>query len=172
VIAWQVPPATDPDWFVLKRVGEVLGGNNASRWNTALMKTAGVAASVNVGLDNGVGPNLLTAQVNLAPGKDPSQVLPLMEPDLDLIGREGIPKDEMERNETNGLRRRAFQMVTTLVRSQVFAQFLASYRQIDAVNDWERAERSVTNEDVKRVTKKYLTANKRMVFMVLPEAAR
>jgi serine/threonine protein kinase len=165
---WQAPAATDPDWFVLKRVAEVLGGNSAARWTNLLMKTAGVAAGVNVGLDSSAGPNLLTASVTLAPGKDPAQIVPLMDQDLETIARDGIPRDEMERNETNALRRRAFQLVTTLARSQVFAQFLGSYRQVDAVNDWERAERSVTNDDVKRITKKYLVPARRIIVTVMP----
>jgi predicted Zn-dependent peptidase len=169
---WQAPAATDPDWFVLKRVAEVLGGNSAARWTNLLMKTAGVAAGVNVVLDSSAGPNLLTASVTLAPGKDPAQIVPLMDQDLETIARAGIPKDEMERNETDALRRRAFQLVTTLARSQVFAQFLGSYRQIDAVNDWERAERSVTNDDVKRITKKYLVPARRIIVTVMPEGKK
>src|SRR5262249_38534098 len=148
--------------------GEGVGGKKGEGWTKRVMKAAGVAANVNVGLDLSAGPNLLTASVTLAPGKDPAQIVPLMDQDLETIARDGIPRDEMERNETNALRRRAFQLVTTLARSQVLAQFLGSYRQIDAVNDWARAGRSVTNDDVKRITKKSLVPARRIIVTVRP----
>jgi predicted Zn-dependent peptidase/predicted Ser/Thr protein kinase len=170
LIAWHVPAATDPDFFALKRLGEVLGGSNAGRMNNTLVKTAGVAAQVVVGLDSSAGPNLISIQVMMAPGKDPAQVIPLVDQEIETVAREGVAKDELERNEINGLRRRAFQLVTTTIRAQVFAQFLVADRRIDRANDWEREERRVTNDDVKRVTRKYLTPATRTVMIVMPGA--
>ena len=54
------------------------------------------------------------------------------------------------------MRRRAFQLVTTTVRAQVFAITLVADRRLSAVNDWESEERRITNGDVKQVTRKYL----------------
>ena len=64
--------------------------------------------------------------------------------------------------------RRAFSLITTSVRAQVLAQYLAAYGQLDGVNDWESHERSVTSEDVKRVARKYLTEGNRTVLTVVP----
>ena len=169
LLAWQVPSATDADWFTLKRAGEVLGGSNAARLNNALIKTAGVAASVSVNMADSAGPNLFVTQVVMAPGKDPAQVLPLVDQELEALARDGVPKDEMERNQTNSLRRRAFQLVTTTVRAQVFAQYLG-YGELDMVNQYERAEARVTTDEVKRVVRKYLAPAKRTVFTVMPGA--
>jgi predicted Zn-dependent peptidase len=170
LVAWQAPPAMDPDWFPLKRVGEVLGGSASARLNNALIKTAGIAANVVVTLDSSAGPNLLLTQVVMAPGKDPAQVTPLIDQEIEAIVRDGVPKGEMERNETNALRRRAFQMVTTAVRAQLFATFLVAYQKLDSVNNWERAERTLTNDEVKRVTRKYLTSATRTVLTISPGA--
>ena len=52
----------------------------------------------------------------------------------------------------------------------VFVQFLATYRHVEGVNNWERDERRVTNDDVMRVTKKYLTPANRIVMTMMPEA--
>ena len=43
IISWQVPPATDPDWFPLMRLAELLGGNSGARLQNSLVKTAAIA---------------------------------------------------------------------------------------------------------------------------------
>jgi serine/threonine protein kinase len=168
LMAWRTPDPMNADWMPIKRVGEVLGGNSAARLNNALIKTAGVATTVACSLDTSAGPNLLLVQVVMAPGKDPSQVLPLVDQEIESISRDGLTPQEMERHETDALRRRAFQMVTTTVRAQVFAQFLAGYHHLESVNNWEAAERRVSNGDVKRVTKKYLNLAGRTVLTISP----
>jgi predicted Zn-dependent peptidase len=169
-VAWQVPAATEPDWFVVKRLGEVLGGTSAARLNSSLVKNAGVASSVAVLLADSAGPNPLIAELIIAPGKDPAQAESLLYQEIETIARDGVPPDELERIATDALRRRAFQLVTTTVRAQVFAQFLTVFGRLDAVNDWEREERRVTSEDVKRIARKYLTPANRTVLLAMPGA--
>lgn len=168
IAAWQVPPVADPDWFVVMRLAEVLGGNGAARLQNSLVKTASVASSVTVGMEETVGPNLFVVQMLVAPGKDPAQAEALVYQEIDRIVREGVPRDEMERIETDELRRRAFQLVTTNARAQTFAQFLTCYRSIEGVNNWERQVRRVAIDDVKRVARKYLTPARRTVLTLNP----
>jgi predicted Zn-dependent peptidase len=168
-VAWRVPSATDPDWFAIKRLGEVLGGTGAARLNNSLVKTAGVASGAVVQLGDSAGPNPLVAELIIAPGKDPAQAESLMYQEIETIARDGVPAEEMERTATDALRRRAFQLVTTTIRAQVFAQFLA-FGKLDTVNDWERQERGISSEDIKRVARKYLTPANRTVMTVMPGA--
>jgi predicted Zn-dependent peptidase len=84
------------------------------------------------------------------------------------VSREGVSREEMERVETDALRRRAFQLVTTSARAQVFVWFLTCHGQLDAVNEWERQRRRVGNDDVKRVALKYLTPAHRTVMTLTP----
>jgi zinc protease len=168
VIAWRVPAATDPDWFAIKRLGEVLGGTSAARLHTSLIKTSSVASSLSVGLEDSAGPNLLLVQLITAPGKDLAQAESLVYKEIAAIERDGVPKEELERAATDALRRRAFSLVTTTVRAQVFAQSLVAYGQISAVNDWDRQEGRVTSDEVKRVARKYLTPANRTVMILTP----
>ena len=170
MMAWQAPPSADADWFAIERLGEALGGTTASRLPNSLVKTAGVASTVVVGLQSTAGPNLLAVQVLVAPGKDTAQIEKLVYDEIDRIGREGIPQEEMERLETEAIRRRAFQLVTTSVRAQFIAQIAASFGQADMVNDWDRQVYRITSDDVKRVAKKYLTVANRTVMIVSPGA--
>jgi len=168
VVAWQVPRGLEPDWFAIKVLCEVLGLNGATRLQNSLVKTASVASSATVGLEESAGPNLMMVQVLLAPGKDPAQAERMVYEEIDRVVREGVSREEIERAETDSLRRRAFNLVTTTSRAQVFTAFLAIYGQMEAVNDWERQVRRIGSDDLKRVARKYLTPAKRTVLIVNP----
>jgi zinc protease len=168
IIAWQVPAATETDWYAIHGLAEVLGGNGGARLPNALVKTASVASSALVGLDESAGPNLLTVQLLLAPGKDPAQAERMVYEEIDRVAREGVPKEEMERVETNSLRRRTIQLVTTQVRAVLFVDVLSRVGKIDAVNDRERQVRAIGSADLKRVALKYLTPARRTVLILNP----
>jgi len=136
----------------------------------SLVKTAGVATTATIGLEESAGPNMLVVQVLLAPGKDPAQAEKMVYEEIDRVAREGVSKEELERVATDSLRRRAFQLVTTSIRAQVFGQFLTVYGQLEAVNNWEKQTRRVGIDDVKRVARKYLTPANRTVMLLKPGA--
>jgi zinc protease len=170
LMVWNTPSATDPDWFAVKRLGEVLGASEAARLQTALVKGAGVAAGVQLNLEDTAGPNLFAVILVVAPGKDPAQAEKLALQEMDRISREGVTQDELDRFETDALRRRALQFVSTVQRSVIFAIFQTGYQRLEAVNAWEQAESKVTSEDVRRVAQKYFTPANRSVIVVTPEA--
>ena len=167
-MAWQVPKGMDPDWFALKGLSDVLGGNVASRLQNSLVKTAGVANTASTGLEASAGPNLLIVQVLVASGKDPAQAERMVYEEIDRVAREGVPKEEVERVKTDYLRKRTFALVTTAARAQVFSDFLSIYGRLEAVNDWERQVRRIGSDDLKRVARKYLTPANRTVMIVTP----
>jgi len=166
MIAYHVPGCKDADWMPIKRLSEVLGATSAARLPDSLVKTAGVSSNVSVQLGDSVGPNVLYVEIIVAPGKDAAQAESFAYQEIEKIAREGVPADEMERTATDALRRRAFQMVTTVVRSQLIAQFLANYGKADAMNQWEKVERRITSDEVKRVAAKYLVPANRTVLTV------
>ncbi|MEO8370724.1 MAG: insulinase family protein, partial [Candidatus Solibacter sp.] len=168
IISWRVPPVTDADWFPLMCVGEVLGGNTAARLQNSLIKTAAIATVAQVGLENSAGPNLFVFQLMIAPGKDAAQAETLAYEEVDRIGREGVGEDEIQRVRTDSLRRHAFGLVPGNLRAQEFALSLISDGRLDSVNEWEKKVRSVTSEDLQRVTRRYLTPARRTVFLNTP----
>jgi zinc protease len=169
MLAWRVPPITDPDWFILERITEILGSNNASRLQSALVSGAGVASSIGVSLDDSAGPNLLWVWLVIPPGKDPNQAEKLCYQEIEHLTREGVSREELERLKTDALRRRVFSLVTTFSRAYLFVRFLAA-GQLNAVNEWERVEHRISSEDVRRVALKYFTASNRSVLIVTPNA--
>jgi zinc protease len=168
LVAWRIPKALEPDWFVMKALADVLGGSGGSRLQNSLVKTASVATSATVGVDESAGPNLLLVQVLLGPGKDPAQAEKMVYEEIDRVARDGVSKEEIERVETASLRRRTFLLVTTATRAQIFSQFLTAFGRLEGVNDWEKQVRRIGSDDLKRVARKYLTPANRTVMIVNP----
>jgi zinc protease len=172
VVSWRIPKATDPDWFYLKTLSEVLGEDDAARLQTALVKNAGVVADVQAGAEDSEGPNILSVEIFVAKGKDPSQAESLLYREVERIAREGVPADELERVTMAATRSRVFQLVSTAARSTVFAYFLTGYRALPRVNDWESGEKLVKSDDIRRVAAKYLTPENRTVLVATPRAGQ
>jgi serine/threonine protein kinase len=168
LISWRVPAATDPDWFAVKRLGEALGGNDAARLQTTLVNNTGLAGGVLVNLENSNGPNLLTAQVTMAAGKDPAAAERAIYDEIDRIAKDGIPAAELDTLATDARRRRAFQLVTTVARGALMAQFLTSFGKLDAINEWERMESTVSSDTVRQMARKYFAPSGRTVLLVNP----
>jgi predicted Zn-dependent peptidase len=167
-IAWRAPSATDPDWFVIKRLAEVLGANEAARLHVALVKNAGIASTAVMNLTDSAGPNLLAAVAILAPGKDPAQAERMVYEEIDRIAREGVPQAELDVYATDAIRRRAFQLVSKASRAVLIAQFLTAYNQLEFVNRWEDAESRVSRQSVQEMAKKYFAPSNRTVLVVKP----
>jgi predicted Zn-dependent peptidase len=168
--SWRVPAATDPDWFVVKRLGEALGANDAARLHTALIKNAGVASSVLVNLEDTAGPNLLSVQVVVAPGKDPSQVESILHQEIDRIAREGLGREELDSLAADALRRRAFLLVSRASTAALMAQFLTAYDRLESINRWESEESRVSGDIVRQMAAKYFAPSNRTVLIVNPPA--
>lgn len=171
-IAYQVPSATDPDWFVIKRFGEIMGANEAARLPVALVKNAGVASNAIVNMEDSAGPNLFTVIAIVAPGKDPAQVERLVYEEIERVAREGVPQAELEVLATDALRRRAFQTVPKATRAAMMAFFSTAYDDVGVMNKWEREESRVSRSSVQEVAKKYFTPANRTVLIVNPGGQR
>lgn len=171
-ISYRVPSATDPDWFVIKRLGEVLGANEAARIPAALVKNAGVASQAVVNMEDSAGPNLFSVVAIVAPGKDPAQVERLVYEEIDRAGREGVPQAELDVFATDALRRRAFQLVPKATRAVIMAMFTTAYDDLEQVNRWEREESRVSRESVQEMAKKYFAPSNRTVLIVNPGGQR
>ena len=91
--------------------------------------------------------------------------------EIDRIGREGVPQEEMDRLRTEALRRRALQMVTTTSRADTFVQLFGAAAPADLINRWEDREHSISSEDLRRVVKKYLGIGQRTTIIVMPPGA-
>jgi zinc protease len=169
LIAWRVPPPSDPDWFTLFTLCEVLAANDAARLQAALVKGSGVASIVTMDIENNSAPDLIVSQVVALAGKDLGQVESLFYKEIDRVAREGVTQEEIERAQTEALRVRSLSMVTTTARAVMLSQTLAVQDHPEGINDWERLAKRATSDEIRRVAAKYFTPANRSVLVVLPK---
>jgi predicted Zn-dependent peptidase len=168
IVSWRMPARKDPDWFPSKRLADVLGADDAARLHTSLVKNAAVSSGVSVSLEETAGPNLLTVSAFVAAGKEPAQVEQLVYAEIERIAREGVPAQELNRIATDARRRRAFDMVQTSSRALTMAEWLATYGNVDGINEWERLDSRISSDDVRRIAQKYFIPGNRTVLVALP----
>jgi predicted Zn-dependent peptidase len=168
IVSWRMPARNHPDWFPSKRLADVLGADDAARLHTSLVKNAAVSSGVSVTLDETAGPNLLIVYAYVAPGKEPAQVEQLVYAEIERIAREGVTEKEMNRIATDARRRRTFDMVQTSSRALTMAEWLATYGNVDGINEWERLDSRISSDDVRRIAQKYFTPGNRTVLVALP----
>jgi predicted Zn-dependent peptidase len=168
MIAWRIPPPSDPDWFVLFALGNLLAGNQTSRFQSTLIKGSGVATDMQFSPETNSGANLLLINLVGAPGKDLAQVEAAAYQEIDRIGREGVPQGELDRMWTDQARQRAMSLVTTNYRGLAFARVLSTSNHPEGLNEWMSQARKVTSESLQRIVKKYFTPANRTVLYVYP----
>jgi predicted Zn-dependent peptidase len=172
MISWRVPPPSDPDWFALLTLCEVLAANDAARLQLALVRDSGVASTVGIDMEDNLAPDLLIALVLALPGKDLGQVESLFYKEIERVAREGVTPAEIDRAQTDALRIRALGMVTTTARGLALSRLLAVHDHPEGINDWERLARHATSDELRRVAAKYLTPANRSVLVVLPTGGK
>ena len=170
LVSWRLPARNDPDWFAALRLADVLGGDDAARLITSLVKNAGVASGVSLSIDESAGPNLLALSAFVAAGKDPAQVEQMIYAEIERIAKEGVPAQELERQATGERRQHAFDLVSTHSRAAAIAEWMATYGGTDGINEWERRNAQVSSDDVRRVAQKYFAPSNRTVLLALPAA--
>src|SRR5579872_1117638 len=171
LLCWPVASASNSkDWFALKALGDVLWGTEAARL-PMMARGAGIASGVEGSLGTSGGPNYFWIALIAVPGKDLGQLEKMALQEIERIAREGVPADEMERIRMNGLRNRAMEFVTSVNRAIVMGQLKSLGFDPEALNGWEEDEKRLTGDELRRVAKQYLTANKAVV-VVNPEASK
>lgn len=160
-------PATDPDYFALVLLGDILGDGTTSRLYQALVEKR-LATSAGGGEDENLGPGLFTLSMNLPTAGDPARAETALNAEIERIGKEGVTDDEMrtalagERiSEIRGLQ-------TALGRAARLSLYGALFKDPGRVNTILPRLQAVTPADIQRVAAKYLVPANRSVVLTLP----
>lgn len=170
LVSYPVAPISNPDWYALDSLRQLLAVGSAARLRTSLVDGAGVAFSIESELSASAGPNDFWLALVSAPGKDLAQIEQMAFAEIDKIAAQGVSADDLERLRSEALRNRAMSMVSTAARAVQLAQFKLSINDPEAVNEREDYVRKLTGARVQEVAKKYLTAANRTVIEVMPGA--
>lgn len=165
---WAIPPSGEADHYALVIASMLLGDGESSRLHRALVRERSLAVEAGAEVGNHRGPDMLEVDVRLSGGAKPAEALKLVESQIGDVARLG-PSDEDMKKLKNRIRARLlFGLQSNYARAQRLAEF-ELYRGDAALLNQELDKfLAVTKDDVKRVTAKYLTVNRRSLVEVKP----
>jgi len=160
-IRWHAVPSVHKDVPVLTVLQTVLNGD-VGRLKKNLVLANGPATSATAQLDDRKYEGMFEIDGECKDGRTPEQVENAVYTELDRIGKDGVPEDE--------LRAAKNRFLTTTYR-QLDGNFfmMLRYGVADARGDWRLADQrpnqvqDVSSADVQRVVKKYFTRENRAV---------
>src|SRR3954470_3746880 len=170
LVGYKAPGQDDPDWAVLEIVATLLAGCPSARLYRGLVIDREAASSVDAQLTPFRDPSLLRLAVTAARGPSADEILGMI--DRELASMAADPPSRAEVEKAKAIAETDFW--TSLVDVDGKAEAIGHYE--TALGDFRKlsvlAERlaQVTTEDVARVVRTYLTANRRTIVIAEPEA--
>jgi len=165
---WAIPASGEADHYALALAAMLLGDGESSRLHRVLVREKSVAVEASADVYGRRGPDMLEIEVRLASNAKAADATKLVEAQIAEIAKSGPSDDEMKKLHNRVRARFLFGLQSNFARAQRLAEFelyRGDAKLLDAEPDKFLA---VTKEDVKRVTAKYLTVNRRNMVEVKP----
>ncbi len=174
-VAWKIAERGSPDQAPFAVLAEVLAGGDASRMYQGLVKGKEMALNIDFlfGLTGPFeydGPTLLTLFALYKPNVTSEQLIAEMDAQIAKIVADGVSDAELARVKTGMLADWNNGNESLLSRADNLAIFQALWGDAKVINQVPGWIEGVTSDDLKRVAKKYLTAENRTVIDRKPKA--
>lgn len=169
LLAYHTPEAKHPDYYALDLLSSVLSQGKSSRLNKALVLDSAIASRVSTNFGEAIDPNLFYIYGIAGRGISAEKLEKSIEYQLDLIAREGITDEELQKLKNQKLMEfyRTMETINGKANSLgTYELFFGDYKKLyEAPSLYEK----VTKADIQRVAKTYLTERNRTVGYLLPE---
>jgi zinc protease len=171
-MAFRLPPASDPDIPVLNVISQILSTGQSSRLYRSLVRDKQIAVAAQGGnFDLRLGGMFFFFGIANA-GKDPALVEKALQEEVVRLQNEPVTDAELVKAKNQVLNGLVFGRLSTEAKASALGEADLMYGDPGAVNQEFEKAANVTATDIQRVAKKYFGAERRNVFMVLPEAMK
>ena len=170
MIAWRGPQASHPDTLVLDVLQYALSVGQSSRLVKRLVFEKEACVSVALDWSWRKDPGAFVAALELKPGADPHHAEVALLEELDSVAKDGINERELQKAKNNLSAQLMRELATNSGRAHALGHYealLGSWR--DGLALTARYQK-ITAGQVKDVAAKYLSANRRSVVTLVPEA--
>jgi zinc protease len=162
---------SDPDYYALNVVETLLGRGRTSRLYKALVEGAEIARTATADHTAGRYPGWLAVQVEMLPGKDRALAEKLVLKELARLGEEEVSAAELKRARHLILADHIFNRESTGGLANAIGQGVAT-NDLAFVKGYLPRIVAVSAADVRRVARKYLAPERRVVLWSVPEKAK
>ena len=167
--AYVTVPGTDPDYYALNMLGDILSGGRTTRLYKALVETE-IATSVGAGPDENRGPALFAVSADLPPNGDIAKAEAAIDAIIQQVQKDGVTTDEMAIALAAERIGKVRSLQSSLGRANEIGLYAAIFHDPNRINIYLPSLQAVTAADIQRVAKKYLTKANRSVVITMPAA--
>jgi predicted Zn-dependent peptidase len=171
VLGWKIPERRTRDFYALSLGGTLLFEGDSSRLYQKLVKGDESVISIEGGIDERRGPSALFVFALPKPGEESGKIRDQIFDEIKRISTVGPTEAEMEKLRNSLCNDAVRGRQSTMYRAQRLAEF-ALYDSDPRLVDSELAHYlSITAEDIRRATARYLDVENRVVLDIVPGAA-
>ena len=170
-MAWHAPESGHEDGEALDTLGQILSGGRSSRLYRSLVYDKELALSAGGGYWEFNDAGLFVASSTVRPDESIQQVESLLLEELDALKHRVVPERELAKAKTQLEVHLVNGLATNHALASRIARDYASFGRIRPLQERIDRIRAVTAEDVRRVARKYLQAERRNVVYVVPPAS-
>ncbi len=166
-LMFPFPRYTDPDYYAAQVIGEVLGGNMASRLFVEVREKRGLVYGISAGL---MGSKPIGA-LRIYAGTTPEQgheCLEVIVNELRKLGQEGITEDELERAKVQLKSENVMRSEGSGARMSALAQSWWFERRLRTIQEVKEAIDAVSREQVLQVLRRFSPLNPLTVAAIGP----
>ena len=157
VIAYHVPAASSSDGPVLDVVEALLGRGASARLRSALIDRAGVASQIYANADERQQPGVFDVMAIASAGHTSADLVAALGAEVARLRDEPVAPDELERAKTQEISAVVRQLQTHDQVAQALARAVVVNGDPNDLNRYPSAYLRVTQRDVQRVARRYLT---------------
>jgi zinc protease len=169
IIGYHVPQTNNSDFYALNLLQTILYHGESSRMYRRLVDKDQIALDVSPSLDPGFDPTIVVITAQPKEGVAPEKCEAAIYEELDLVKKDLVSDQELEKARNIRLAEFYRQMRTISGRANTIGTydvFHGDYRKLfDAVKNYN----AVTKDDLQRVARKYFGPNNRTVATLVPE---
>lgn len=169
-LAWRIPGMTNPDTPALDLLGEILGGGRSSTLNREIRERKELAHGIDAGMFSLQNEGVFVIQAVCDPDRREAvekEALAIVEK----VKKDGVSAEELDRAKRALLSGQLKGMTTSRGRASDLGSNWLLTKNLDFSKNYLEAVNAVTADDVKRVAKEYLPADRLNVTSVNPPGA-
>jgi predicted Zn-dependent peptidase len=171
VLGWKIPARRTRDFYALSLAGTLLFDGDSSRLYQKLVKGDESVVSIEGGVDERRGPSALYIFALPKPGEDVAEIRQKIFEEIHKVAVDGPTAEEMEKLRNSLCNDTVRGRQSTMYRAQRLAEF-ALYDSDPSLFDSELDHYlSITAEDIRQATTKYIDVDNRVVLDIVPAAA-
>lgn len=167
-MGWVGPPSYENDHYALELAANLLGDGESSRLHRLLVRERSMAVQASARTDGLRGPDLFQVVVKLASGARLEAVEKLVLTEVADLANVGPSREEMTKAKTRAQAAFLLGLQSNGGKAAALAELELFRGDATTINGELEKYMSVTQDDIKRVVRKYLSPHRRSVVEVKP----